>query len=70
MIDENCGLKSSTLEVRRGTRDKNKGCGGAKKIKNEGTRKVRWANAVIDWRGRERAGKEEQMRGERGGGAA
>lgn len=34
--------------------------------KKEGTREVTWANAVIDWRGRERAGKKEQMRGERG----
>lgn len=69
MREESCGLKSSMLEVRGGTRDTNKGCVGAMK-KREGSREVRWATTVIDWRGRNGLEKGEQMRGDRGRGAA
>lgn len=67
MREESCGLKSLMLEVRGGTRDTNKGCEGAKKRRDQRSEMGKCCHRS------ERKGKgwkEEQMRGERGGGAA
>lgn len=61
MRGESCGLKSSMLEVRGGTRDTNKGCGGEKKRRDQSSD---MANAVTDWRERKRTVKRTDERRE------